>query len=101
MILIRKIISSIVPNLFLPNLFMFPVGLITLAESGPPDLEESINRFIRKLSGKKRQMDAFRRDGGGPDTGNDNFGQVPLALIVLIILNNLTVWNFAYWFLYS
>ena len=60
-------------------------------QSGPPDLEESINRFLNKIRRRKASLDAFRRGSGGsdkPDMPQLSFGPiiVMVSLIVLVVL---------------
>lgn len=65
---------------------MFPLRGLTQQQSGPPDLEETINRFLRNLGGRKRRMEAFGRDGGD-SSGGSEMPNLPLSLISVIVLS--------------
>ena len=54
-------------------------------QSGPPDLEETINRFLNKIRRRKASLDAFRRNGGG-DSGGDQRPDLPKFAISLVVV---------------
>lgn len=53
-------------------------------QSGPPDLEETINRFLRKLSGKQKSMEAFRRNGGSDSPRGPHYKALSINLLLLV-----------------
>lgn len=71
---------------------MFPLlGIVyNQKQSGPPDLEETINRFLKSFGKKKKddKMDAFRRNGGSnePEGEEKSVPHLPLNLILLVVL---------------
>ena len=53
-------------------------------QSGPPDIDEILNRILNRIRRRKASLDAFRRTGGG---GNGGMSDLPPSAFGLLVVS--------------